>query len=206
MNRNAKFGFAYIALAFILWIIVFAVKPFNFWITMSSAAFLLLIISVYEYRDNLSKVHWTPANIFIGILSGLLLAGIFYAGKYLLSISGVIPDYQNYIKTFFLIKAGVPDWLIILLLIFPIAAAEELFWRGCIMRYYMEMKSNSAAFWITAFSYTFVHLITFNPVLILAAFTAGLFWGSLYLWRKSVIPGIISHIIFDILVFVLLPL
>jgi membrane protease YdiL (CAAX protease family) len=39
----------------------------------------------------------------------------------------------------------------------------------------------------------------------LAAFCGGIFWGSLYIWRKSIPLLIISHLIFDLLFIVFFP-
>jgi membrane protease YdiL (CAAX protease family) len=50
-----------------------------------------------------------------------------------------------------------------------------------------------------------VHAWSGNLPLLLAAFTAGLLWGALFAWTGSLVPGIISHGLWDILVFVVAP-
>jgi len=54
--------------------------------------------------------------------------------------------------------------------------------------------------------YAAVHLTSRNPVLVLAALVCGLVWGYQYLKFKSVLANIISHICFDLAVFLFLPL
>jgi len=51
-----------------------------------------------------------------------------------------------------------------------------------------------------------VHLTTGNPLLIGAALVAGLFWGGLYLWQGSILTIVVSHTLWDILVFLIFPL
>jgi len=36
--------------------------------------------------------------------------------------------------------------------------------------------------------------------------TAGLLWGALFAWTGSLVPGILSHALWDVLMFVLVPL
>jgi len=54
--------------------------------------------------------------------------------------------------------------------------------------------------------YGFVHIWAFNLSLLLAALTAGLFWGILYMREKSLVPVIISHSLWSSTIFVFLPL
>jgi membrane protease YdiL (CAAX protease family) len=54
--------------------------------------------------------------------------------------------------------------------------------------------------------YSLVHAWSGNLPLLLAAFTAGLLWGALFAWTGSLVPGIISHALWDVLMFVLVPL
>ena len=54
--------------------------------------------------------------------------------------------------------------------------------------------------------YMIVHLISLNPMLLVAALVCGLYWGAIRQWRGSVVPGLLSHILWDITIFVLLPM
>jgi hypothetical protein len=53
--------------------------------------------------------------------------------------------------------------------------------------------------------YTVVHIATGNMVLVLAALICGLFWGWLYMRYQSMLINVISHTVWDIGVFLLLP-
>jgi hypothetical protein len=44
-----------------------------------------------------------------------------------------------------------------------------------------------------------------NPVLVLAALVCGLWWGYQYLRFNSLLSNVISHLFWDLLVFIILP-
>jgi membrane protease YdiL (CAAX protease family) len=96
--------------------------------------------------------------------------------------------------------------MIALLLIFPIAPGEETYWRGLVQRRLTERVGPRAGLLLSASVYSMVHLPTLNPTLILTAFIGGLVWGALYELTGNLVPVIISHTLWDILIFVILPL
>jgi membrane protease YdiL (CAAX protease family) len=64
---------------------------------------------------------------------------------------------------------------------------------------------NWPGLFLVAGLYAAVHLTSRNPVLILAALVCGLVWGYQYLKFKSVLANIVSHILFDLAVFLFFP-
>jgi membrane protease YdiL (CAAX protease family) len=99
-----------------------------------------------------------------------------------------------------------PPALVGALLFFPIGFGEEIFWRGFVQRRFTESWNPAAGFVLALLLYTGVHLPTGNPVLILAAFTCGAFWGGLYWVTGSILPVLISHMLWDPVVFVIWPI
>ena len=59
---------------------------------------------------------------------------------------------------------------------------------------------------VASSAYAAVHVWTLNGPLVLAAFVAGLFWGTLYLQRRTLAAAVVSHALWGVLVFVLWPL
>jgi membrane protease YdiL (CAAX protease family) len=51
-----------------------------------------------------------------------------------------------------------------------------------------------------------VHVWSFNLMLMLAATLCGIFWGLVYLRFGRVWPGLISHALWDCLIFAVIPL
>lgn len=195
----------YVALAFILWFIMFVLKPFNFWLSMAFSTVLLSAISHINYRDQLKKEFINLKEIGIGIGSAVLLYGVFFIGKIVLDNIGFIPNHEQSISNVYANKGAVPGWVIALLLFFPIGFGEEYFWRGYLQRTLMSKYGKPAGLAITVFFYTAVHIPTLNPVLLLAAFLVGIYWGLIFIWRGNIIAPLISHMVWDSVIFIILP-
>ena len=96
--------------------------------------------------------------------------------------------------------------VIALLLLFIIGPAEEIFWRGFIQRRLSARWNADLGFAATTFLYTFVHIWSFNFMLIMAALVVGFCWGIIYrFFPKSLTALIISHAVWDVCAFVLFP-
>ena len=197
----------YVALAFVLWFIMFVLKPVNFWISMAFSTSLLSVISFVNYREQLKVSVSMVKEILIGIGSALLLYGVFWLGKFILDNIGIIPNHNAGISNVYANKGLFPPWLIGIMLFFPIGFGEEFFWRGYLQRHLSSKYGNLKSFLITVFFYTAVHIPTLNPVLILAAFLVGMFWGALFIWRKNnIVAPLVSHMVWDPMIFIIFPL
>lgn len=203
-NKNYKYLTFTLFSAAILWYLMFVVKPFNFWIEMSGSILLLILMSYFANRDIFSfgKIKWR--YILIGVVSAITLYGIFYVGNI---ISGYLFPFKDaQISSVYSNKSNANLTLIGLLLFFIIGPGEELYWRGFIQNTLGKKLGENKGYLFSVFLYTAVHIVTGNFMLIIAAFVCGLFWGWLYKKEKSLIPVIISHAIWDLTIFVLLPL
>jgi membrane protease YdiL (CAAX protease family) len=102
-------------------------------------------------------------------------------------------------------RAAGPLWIRWLLLPF-IIVAEELIWRGAVQEALGRRVSPAAAVLLGAVAYAVAHAPEGSLLLIALALACGLFWSALRVTTRSLIPGLISHLIWDLLVFILLPL
>jgi uncharacterized protein len=195
----------YIALAAILWFIMFVLKPLNFWVMMAFSTTVLYTISIIYYRDQFKKEFFNFKEISIGISSAALLYFIFWFGKFILDKYGIIPNHNQNISMVYANREVMPSWLVALLLFFPIGFGEEMFWRGYIQRFLSEKYNKWIGLLITVFFYTAVHIPTMNPVLMLAAFIVGFYWGLIFLWRGNIIAAVLSHMLWDPFIFVVFP-
>lgn len=137
-----------------------------------------------------------------GLFSASVLYAIFYAGDFLLHL--FFPHLAQSVGAVYNFKQGMNVQLIALLIILVIGPGEELFWRGLIQPYLTKRWPH----WgvpCHVLLYTGVHLPSGNPSLILAAVVCGLFWGLLYSWRRSLITNTVSHVTWDLLVFLIFP-
>jgi membrane protease YdiL (CAAX protease family) len=200
-----------IALAFALWVVMFVYRPLNFWVMLTFSTSLLAAIAFLLGRPLRLGREFTAKNVLFGILLAALLYAVFYLGnQFLILVSrlfpALLPDRAGNIASVYANLGGLSPALVSLLLFFPIGFGEEVFWRGFVQRRLGERWSARSAFGLTALLYTAIHLPTGNPVLILAALTCGLFWGGFYWATGSLVPVLVSHMLWDPFIFVIWPI
>ena len=183
----------------------------NFWVVMSCSAVILttLGLSFTPDRKELLKIEKPALQILAGIVIAFALWGIFWIGD---KVSAWMFTFARpEVDSVYAMKTGLPTWLIAVLLLCLIGPAEELFWRGYVQRTMGRIlggkNPEDKAFILTAVIYALVHIWSFNFMLVMAALVAGLVWGLIYRLRPQALPAlIISHALWDALVFVLLPI
>jgi hypothetical protein len=201
LHSDLRLATLSLVLAAVLWTIVFLIRPFDFWAMLASATVILMIVAVLVSRERLA-LHASISLILYGIVSAVLLYGLFYFG---FEVTKSSPIFSQGISQVYGLRSNEPHWLIAVLLIFPIGPGEELYWRGLIQRTFGEKKGSNVGLIIASLAYALVHLPTLNPPLILTALIGGLVWGGLYKLTNSLVPGIVSHVLWDLMIFVLLP-
>lgn len=200
-----------ILLAFVLWYIMFVIRPFNFWLMMSVSTSLLSLIALWIGKPFSEKGEFSWTNLWIGISSALVLYAIFWIGNQVLVLAGkLLPELfasrPEKLAAVYGNRGAVPEAVVALLLFFPIGFGEEYYWRGLVQKYFAGTMGRWQAFFLTTFLYTAVHFATGNYVLLLAALVCGLFWGALYAWRGHLFPVLLSHMLWDPFIFILYPI
>ncbi len=181
----------------------------NFWWWMSVNIILLVSFSFVidsSYKDYLKRDFQSGSGkkIVLGILSAVILYGIFYAAG---ECSRIIFHFaERNIDSIYGLKQGSSLLKITLLMTLVIGPGEELFWRGFLQRIWEGRFGKYSGFLLCVLMYAFVHLGSGNVILVLAAAVCGLFWGGLYLWKKSVLLVAVSHAVWDVLIFLIFPL
>ena len=193
---------ASLVLAFVLWILVFLIRPFEFWLMMSASTSILLLVAAAINSEKISK-RVNYRTIILGVVTGLLLYVFFFVGYQFTKSLNV---FSQGVTSVYDLRSGVPVAVIALLLLFPIAPSEEVYWRGLVQRRLMEKFGGNNGLAIAAGTYALVHLPTLNPPLILTALIGGIVWGWIYKSSKQLEPVILSHVIFDVMIFVIAPL
>ena len=200
-----------IVLAFALWIVMFVYRPFNFWVMLTFSTSLLSAVAFVLARPLFLGRECTAKNALVGLFLAALLYAIFYVGnQFLMAVSrlfpALLPDRAGNIASVYANLGGLSPALVGLLLFFPIGFGEEVFWRGFVQRRLKERWGAGSAFILTTLLYTAVHVPTGNPVLILAALACGLFWGGFYRATGSLVPVLVSHMLWDPFIFVIAPI
>ncbi len=191
-----------VVLATGLWWIVFRWQPANFWLLMACSTALLggitLWLQAFPHPGfRLSDVLW-------GVASAAALYGVFRGGQAILT--AIIPSSAKPVAQVYATKDQCPLWVIALLLLLVIGPGEELFWRGLVQGTLATWWPGWVALTLAAGVYAAVHVVTRNPILVLAALVSGLGWGAIYLLTGSIVAVIVSHALWDASTLVFLPL
>jgi membrane protease YdiL (CAAX protease family) len=198
-------------LAVILFVPLFITRglgPVDFWWWLSANLIILVSIAAFldptwgqaVRRDVSGNIRF---NIGMGILSALLLYGVFAAGNFF--SRSIFAFAGSGIQDVYAFKMGASKFRIALLMIIIIGPGEELFWREFLQRRLQTKTGKYPGFFLATGIYTLVHIGSGNIMLVLAAGVCGLFWGYLYLRYGSVTLNVISHTLWDVTVFLLLP-
>ncbi|HWO96783.1 MAG TPA: type II CAAX endopeptidase family protein [Bacillus sp. (in: firmicutes)] len=168
-----------------------------FWILFPFLYLILIAISMtapFQARMSIKQ-------LIAGALSGLALYGVFVFGYRILlytplPIKGYVHDLYASIGPSVWWQHGL-IWLII--------AGEEFFWRFFIQKNVLGEFGTIKRILLATGLYTSVHLYSFNPLLILAAITGGIYWGWLYEKTRNIYTVIASHLVFDLFLLYILP-
>lgn len=164
---------------------------------------ILVLTSIALAFGQVKEELRTWQSLLYGIGFGVLLYSVIAAGFHLLSLfpTGVAANVSG------ILNALAPDsiWHY-LLLVFIIVPGEEIFWRGFVQQ---EMKKHVSPFVaIVLTSLLFGAGLAFSGFWsgALAGIAAGLLFGALYEWKRSMPALIIAHIVMLIFLFLVIPL
>ncbi len=192
-------------LAFGLWFITFAIPAGNFWLKLCASATVLALIGLrLSWKERQGLFSFRPRHLWVGVSSALVLYWIFWLGKLISPL--IFPSASREISNIYINKAQLDPLIIGLLLLFVMGPAEEIYWHGLVQRTLSLRLGPAGGVFLTAAIYALVHVVAFNFMLVGAAGVCGLFWGLLYQKEKSLVPVIISHSLWDVIIFVLFPL
>lgn len=194
--------------ATVLWFIMFApvTAPLvNFWMLMTLSAASLTIYSLIVRRAELAAAFRVSIrDVAIGLATAALLYGVFFVGD---AVSRLLFSFaQQQVGGVYATRTQADTRLIGALLLFIIGPAEEIFWRGFAQEQLMQRFGAAPGFLVTTAVYTLVHVPSLNFMLIMAALIAGLFWGWMYLKLRRLAPCIISHAVWDCVIFAIAPI
>jgi len=195
------------ALACVFWFILFS--PWTsgliaFWPMMVAATGFLAFVGFLAQQESADIYRLRIWHVLAGACSALLLYGIFYIGRKILVLA--FPASVFEIEDVYGIRDGAPAGLVVFLLLFWIGPAEEIFWRGFIQQRCTKNYGAWKGLALATVIYMLVHAWSVNVTLVLAAGVCGLWWGAQFLIFRNLWPVIISHAVWDVMIFIVWPM
>lgn len=187
-----------------VWVVTFAWQPLNFWVLMTVGVGGLgaLAVGIRGPFPLKEGARWD--DLLLGAAASAVLYALFAVGRV---VAGhVLPFAASQIGAAYAIRTQAPLWAIALPLVLVIAPGEELFWRDLVQWGLIQCLGPGRGWVGAALLYGLVHVAAANAMLVIAATAAGAFWGGLYLRVGRIAPVVVSHILWDLAVFLLLPL
>ena len=188
-------------MASVCWAITFGLGIGNFWVKIGLSVVAVFLYSLFWQRP---KISFQFRSFLMGLLSAAVLYFIFLLGNKLAPY--LLPGAKARVGGIYSLGVGTNKVLIFLLLFFITGPGEEIFWRGFLQDRLMTRWGNFSGYLVTTIIYAGVHVFSWNPVLILAAFVAGAFWGILYLWKRDLLIQITSHSFWSAVIFAVAPI
>lgn len=185
-----------------LWTFVFRGRQGNFWTRMTLGAGSLGLYAL-RVRPELRSQAPRRRDLLPGILSAVGLYAIFQIGDRL--SRRIMPAGEEDIEAVYHLRTLAPKGLIAVLLVTVIGPSEELFWRGLVQEAFVERLGPVKGTAAGAATYGATHLVTGNLTLTGAATVAGGYWGAEYAWRRRLGPLLVSHILWDVWIFLVQP-
>lgn len=194
--------------AALLWFIMFnpwLPKPTDFWTMMTVSGCILLTFPLLMERGWMNDIKISWAGLATGIGIAVALWCVFWVGD---KMSALIFDFARpQVDLIYGLKDSQDEAIIAALLLCIIGPAEEIFWRGFVQRNLTQHYNANIGFVITTVIYTIVHIWAMNFMLLMSAMVCGIVWGLGYrLWPKQLFALVVSHAVWDAMVFVIFPI
>lgn len=211
MNTSERNSLALPILAAVLFIPLMAWRrfgPLDFWSWMSVDTALLVGLSFWLDKSYFSVLRADLRQdrfrkVLTGIVSAIMLYIFFWLGNIIARI--MMPFAARNIGDVYALRQGASLIRISVLVSLLIGPGEELFWRGFVQRHWQDRLGVPFGWLLASGFYALVHIGSGNIMLVLAALVCGLFWGGLYARFRSLALVIVSHVLWDLLVFILFP-
>ncbi len=195
--------FSFLLAAFFAWL-VFVAQVGNFWLMQSGALILLVLLVLLESQPLIEKKDFNLDKIIIGLAVGAAIYFIFLLGNFLASLFPAF--FTEGIESFYTLGQSSSLALKLITLIIIIAPAAEIFWRGFVQRWAMTKFGRFKGLLLATAFYVATYITTLNIALMIGAVILSLCFGALYIFRRSLGPCIVAHILWSVSILVFFPL
>ena len=154
-------------------------------------------------EPELRRTRIRTRDVALGLASAAGLYGVFRVGD--AAARRIMPKGAEEIDDIYALRALQPKTEIAARLALVVGPAEELFWRGFVLRRSQRLYGRWRGAAIAALKYGGVHLSTGNATLAGAATTAGAYWSALAAAGMPMGALVVSHVAWDVWIFLLQP-
>lgn len=151
----------------------------------------------------LPQLRPTRFTVVVGLLAGALMTSatyLLYPGASHL-VPAVVTQTASLYATFGQTASGTAT-----LLLLAVVLAEDLVWRGAVQTALADRLGPVGGVLATTCLYSAAVLPVGSPLLVAIALGCGLYWSVLRAWTGSLVPVLVCHLLWDLVVFVWVPL
>ncbi|HJW58117.1 MAG TPA: CPBP family intramembrane glutamic endopeptidase, partial [Actinomycetota bacterium] len=145
----------------------------------------------------------TRQLVTMGLVSGLGLYLCFCAGALVVRATPLWPWVQQVSD---LTRTSAPAVLAALVIVFATSPSEEVLWRGAV---FARLTRRYGPGWrpvvLTTIAYAFFVGLSGSLVLALAALVCGTVWARQRQVTGSIVPSLVSHVLWSLLMFLYIP-
>jgi hypothetical protein len=145
-------------------------------------------------------------TIGLGVATAAALYAVFYCGNlWVTSLHPLGIGATNESSIYSLIASpSNPLFLQVWVLAFD-AVGYESFFRG-VLQTRLEPRTGVGSVFLVASLDALLHVVTLNPLWVVTTFIADSVWGLTYYYSKDLSSSLTSHFVWDIVIFILLPI
>lgn len=179
-------------------------RIFGIWAAIGSAALVLGAVTLaFDWAASRDSLRPTARAVLVGLAAGALMSLCTYlVYPFALRIAPFIADDTAFLYAAF----RVPPAAVASLMLVPVILGEELVWRGAVQGALVRRFGPMRGVALAAALYGLAVAPLGVPILIVVAFACGLAWGALRQKSASLVPPLLAHLLWDLLVLVWLPL
>jgi membrane protease YdiL (CAAX protease family) len=189
----------------ILWLVAsVSARALGIWLALGGASVALgVAVCLRDRAAARSLLQPSGRLVLAGAAAGCLMA----AASYLLYpvLARLLPFIPVDTASLYASFRGPPP-VIAALALFPVILGEELVWRGVVQTALMRRLGPWPGVTLAAIAYALAHAPLGSPVLVVVALSCGMAWGALRAASASLVPSLVAHLLWDILVLLWLPL
>lgn len=178
--------------------------PLGIWSALGGTAVALgVAVLALDRPAPTALLRPSPRLVLVGAAAGGLMA----AATYLLypALARLVPLIATDTAQLYAAFRS-PSRVVASMALVPVIVGEELVWRGVVQAALVRRWGAWGGVILAAVAYALVLAPLGSPVLVAVAFLCGLAWGALRATTASLVPTLMAHLLWNVLVLLWLPL